>query len=289
MNNQSSSMINKLSVSQNLEMASQHSTTAEFSSRYKFNAKELDQETGWYYYGARYYDPSVSQWMSVDPLLEKYPAFNPYNYTLNNPIMLVDPDGMAPDCCGIDELKATYSYVKNNISKAINYVQNHGVAEVSVTPSVGFQISQKNKLGGIDLGVAVTEGNTYKASIFENSNEKNFSISETDLKMHTFAKISVGTEEKVNGVRMGGSVKVDYVHNDISFEGGKVEYEVALGPKVSGKTLGGDKYSSFNVKPSLKGYTKINQKGKTFVGVDFGMKASLILGVKVDLKVGFNL
>ena len=90
-------MSNQLSVSQTLVMAAQHSTTAEFSSRYKFNAKELDQETGWYYYGARYYDPSVSQWLSIDPLLEKYPAFNPYNYTMNNPIMLVDFDGLSPD------------------------------------------------------------------------------------------------------------------------------------------------------------------------------------------------
>ncbi len=74
-------------------MASQHSTTADFSSRYKFNAKELDKETGWYYYGARYYDPQVSTWLSVDPLAEKYPSYSPYNYTLNNPINLIDPDG----------------------------------------------------------------------------------------------------------------------------------------------------------------------------------------------------
>jgi len=57
------------------------------------NAKELDQETGWYYYGARYYDPQVSTWLSVAPLVEKYPAFSPYNFTMNNPVRLVDADG----------------------------------------------------------------------------------------------------------------------------------------------------------------------------------------------------
>ena len=60
---------------------------------YKFNGKELDEETGLYYYGARYYDPKISIWLSVDPLAESFPNWNPYNYTMQNPINLVDPDG----------------------------------------------------------------------------------------------------------------------------------------------------------------------------------------------------
>ena len=63
------------------------------NSPYKFNGKELDEETGNYYYGARYYDPKMSIWLSVDPLAEKYPGWSPYNYTLLNPVNLVDPDG----------------------------------------------------------------------------------------------------------------------------------------------------------------------------------------------------
>ena len=38
------------------------------NSPFRFNAKELDEETGNYYYGARYYDPKFSIWISVDPL-----------------------------------------------------------------------------------------------------------------------------------------------------------------------------------------------------------------------------
>lgn len=63
---------------------------------YLFNGKELDEETGLYYYGARYYDPKTSVWQSVDPLAEEFPEYSPYCYTLNNPIRLVDPDGKAP-------------------------------------------------------------------------------------------------------------------------------------------------------------------------------------------------
>jgi len=60
---------------------------------YLFNAKELDEETGLYYYGARYYDPRVSNWLSADPLQEKYPGISTYCYTVANPVRLIDPDG----------------------------------------------------------------------------------------------------------------------------------------------------------------------------------------------------
>ncbi len=67
-----------------------------YNSPYKFNGKELDEETGFYYYGARYYDPRISIWQSVDPLAETMPFASPYNYCLQNPINLVDPDGKKP-------------------------------------------------------------------------------------------------------------------------------------------------------------------------------------------------
>ncbi len=75
----------------------QHSYAEDFENRYKFNGKELDEETGLYYYGARYYDPRTSIWLSVDPLAEDYPNWNPYNYTMQNPINLIDPTGMSSE------------------------------------------------------------------------------------------------------------------------------------------------------------------------------------------------
>ncbi|HLO56875.1 MAG TPA: RHS repeat-associated core domain-containing protein [Saprospiraceae bacterium] len=67
-----------------------------FGNRYKFNGKEQDALSGLYYYGARFYDPVVSIWLEVDPEMEKYPGLTPYNFALNNPIVLVDPDGNSP-------------------------------------------------------------------------------------------------------------------------------------------------------------------------------------------------
>jgi len=53
---------------------------------YLFNAKELDEETGLYYYGASYYDPRTSLWLSTDPMELKYPNISTYAYCANNPI-----------------------------------------------------------------------------------------------------------------------------------------------------------------------------------------------------------
>ena len=59
------------------------------------NGKEKDYESGFHYYGARYYwSELLTGWLSVDPLADKYPSISPYNYCMWNPIKLVDPNGM---------------------------------------------------------------------------------------------------------------------------------------------------------------------------------------------------
>ena len=79
---------------------------------YKYNGKELDRKGGldWYDYGARYYDAALGRWHVVDPMSEKYYGVSPYLYCANNPILLVDPNGMWP----------TWRGIRNGLNNALN-------------------------------------------------------------------------------------------------------------------------------------------------------------------------
>ena len=73
-----------------------HQNHIKYSQNYprSFTGKERDSETGFSYFGARYYDSDIlTGWLSVDPMADKYPGLSPYAYCAWNPVKLVDPDG----------------------------------------------------------------------------------------------------------------------------------------------------------------------------------------------------
>ncbi|HRE40807.1 MAG TPA: RHS repeat-associated core domain-containing protein [Ignavibacteria bacterium] len=60
---------------------------------FKFTGKEREKESGYDYFGARYYNSRIGRWGQVEPLLDKYVSFSPFCYGLNSPLLFKDVDG----------------------------------------------------------------------------------------------------------------------------------------------------------------------------------------------------
>jgi RHS repeat-associated protein len=125
---------------------------------YLFTSKELDEETGLYYYGARYYDPRTSLWQSPDPELPGYLPerdfqhtartmsrsglpeplsdelsslggvynslnLNLYGFVHQNPLLYVDPDGRKIVISGSPAFQ-------KQVKKMVAYLKRGGAASV---------------------------------------------------------------------------------------------------------------------------------------------------------------
>lgn len=90
-----------------------YNTGMDVENNYLFNGKELQKDfhLQWYDYGARFYDPQVGRWTTVDPLAEKHPNQNPYLFCNGNPILFMDPDGRD----GIITIKGGQINITSNI------------------------------------------------------------------------------------------------------------------------------------------------------------------------------
>lgn len=120
-----------------------------YNERFKFTGKERDVETGYDYFGARYYASAVPSWLSVDPLSDKYPSISPYAYCAWNPVMCVDPDGMVwTDVLG-NEI--------TDHSKIRAYIFYNPEEFSSQSFSMAIQLEMKYGFGTVALSSASTE------------------------------------------------------------------------------------------------------------------------------------
>ena len=125
---------------------------------YLFNAKEFDEETGLYYYGARYYDPRLSLWISTDPLQEKYVNITSYCYTYNNPVIFIDPDGRHVEVTKSKD--GSYVVSGGKANKDQNIYENYGLKNQRVIGKMLTQYSFMND-----------DGNAIKGSIIDLSDK----------------------------------------------------------------------------------------------------------------------
>lgn len=107
------------------------SSSAKLNTPYLFNGKELDEETGLYYYGARYYDPRTSLWLSTDPMELKYPNVSTYAYCANNPVKLIDILGFEPTEEEAARM-ADYVYGNGNVSLIGGWIKSENNFGISI-------------------------------------------------------------------------------------------------------------------------------------------------------------
>jgi RHS repeat-associated protein len=89
-----------------------------------FNAKEKDEESGLYYYEARYYSDENIMFTARDPMFEKYFWMSPYAYCANNPVIYIDPTGMDLDVPEGESRKDVASIVQRENRDYIKYNGN---------------------------------------------------------------------------------------------------------------------------------------------------------------------
>ena len=127
---------------------------------YLFNAKEFDEETGLYYYGARYYDPRVSLWISTDSQQEQYPFVSTYCYVKNSPLTYIDPEGKSPIKAIITATKyirRAYKIFKKTGKLTVKSLKQAGLDEIADMAGDLFTLfdgdaSTMDKIGaGVDL------------------------------------------------------------------------------------------------------------------------------------------
>jgi len=143
---------------------------------YKYNGKEFDQMHGLnlYDYSARYMEPALGRYTTVDPLAEKYYSVSPYVYCGNNPVLFIDPDG-------------------RDLKKARVHLAN----AVSITFSLGFQVGFKFEINNKGISGKINMASMEVGGFERGMNTLNI------------ANPSISKESSFQYGLLGGSVKVE--------------------------------------------------------------------------------
>jgi len=154
----------------NMEFGAWENTPSVTDNLKQYNGKELNTDFGlnWNDYGARFYDPATARWNVMDPMAEKYLAWNPYNYVGNNPIKNIDLKGDS-----VSFPKQGYSTTMNVSGKVINesstYYTNDQMKEIACEIEESIVNTFTTTNGGDDGTINLSVNADISA---ENSNNK---------------------------------------------------------------------------------------------------------------------
>jgi len=193
--------------------------------KYLYNKKELQEELNQYDYGARFYDPVVGRFTSVDPMAEFMRRHSPYNYAMNNPMRFTDPTGMS--------LKDTVIHLQEVVvrpeASAAKKISSFLWGAVDFIPFAG-SVKQ--------IGMGIYHGDWKEASIGvvflavdvatagEGGEALRLAEKGGELLAEDAAKVAVEDEIKEGGEKALEDAVFDGHHSDPEFMGGKSNQEL---------------------------------------------------------------
>ncbi len=135
---------------------------AQGSNKYQYNGKEWNDDFGleWNDYGARFYDPASGRWLSPDPLAEKFLNWSPYNYGLNDPVNVIDPNGMESEWIN-GGIRLSGQDAQDAFKKLQQDSQNSGNENTEESPNDEYQKSKDKNGNTIYTKIGNTGGNEY--------------------------------------------------------------------------------------------------------------------------------
>ena len=255
-------------------LVDEHSSSEDLP--YKFNGKQFDEETGLYYYGARYMNPVTSLWYGVDALTEKLAIMSGYVYTLANPIRMVDQDGKFPHYW--------QAWIARKFYNLFHHIDASPIQENLKTKNPHLRYTY-NTVSTDEYGeIVVTNVSRAKIGLFSTAQKAGTAMA---IGGYALTLTGVGAEvgapvatvgNALNGIGTAGQLGLDVINGDFDISDG-VSIAFSIGDifidKMINKVIPGVKA------PSMKEITKtlyngLLKKGKLNFRSDFDLGKEIL-------------
>ncbi len=141
-----------------------------YDERFKFTTKELDAESGYYYFGARYLMSELGYFLSTDPLTDKTPEISSYLYCNGNPLKYIDPTGKEIEGVSISDAMR----FRADIKRILNDTKFSSFTKLLKLSKNKFRYISQDALEKSFNGISLSEDEAHYIKMLTNTiNDKN--------------------------------------------------------------------------------------------------------------------